>query len=123
MNLSIILPAYNEETIIAQTLDAHLDWKPPDGISLQEIIVVEDGSIDQTSKIVTAYAQAHPVIRLIKHPVNRGKGAALQSGVLSASGNIIAPIHQICTLSLLSRFVLPIPISPWAIATIPVPEC
>lgn len=88
--ITIILPAYNEATVIARSLDAHLEWRPPDGFVLREIIVVDDGSTDRTPDIVAAYERAHAMIRLIRTPANRGKGAALKFGVgAAAEGDVI----------------------------------
>jgi dolichyl-phosphate beta-glucosyltransferase len=85
---SIILPAYNESARIMGTLDrilAHAkqcDWSV-------EIIVVNDGSSDNTADIVRRYAGEHPVVRLLENPGNRGKGYSVRNGMLRARGDIL----------------------------------
>ena len=85
--LSVVIPAYNEQQSIATVLDklkATLD----DGEQSYEVIVVDDGSTDNTAKIV----QQKGGVRLIQHPYNRGYGAALKTGILNASGDTILTI-------------------------------
>ena len=83
-NLSVILPAYNEAQVIASTVStvhSVLDgWKVD-----FEIIVVNDGSTDQTEAILAALAARDPRIRFVTHPVNQGYGAALVSGFAAAT--------------------------------------
>lgn len=81
MHLSVVIPAYNEEKRIKPTLKkivSYLEEKKWE----YEIIVVDDGSQDQTSEIVNFLS--FPKIRLIRHPHNLGKGAAVRTGVLKA---------------------------------------
>ncbi len=84
--LSIILPAYNEETRIRDTLNSLLSSFSQE----TEFIVVDDGSTDQTPWIVSKAAKENPQIRLLEHPQNQGKGAALRSGFEIAQGDVIA---------------------------------
>ncbi|MFL5664960.1 MAG: glycosyltransferase [Ktedonobacteraceae bacterium] len=83
-SLSIVLPAYNEEQVIASTVADVLDvlnmWQMD-----VEVLVVNDGSTDRTGAIVAALAAAHPRVRLITHPTNQGYGAALVSGFAAAT--------------------------------------
>lgn len=78
-SLSVILPAYNEEAAIAETVHAVIDtlsqW-----VQDFEVIVVNDGSKDATPTIVEAIAATNPCVRLISHPVNQGYGATLVTG-------------------------------------------
>ncbi len=78
-SLSVVLPAFNEEAAIAQSVHTVVDtlaaWVPD-----FEVIVVNDGSKDCTGAIAEAIAAADPRVRLINHPVNKGYGAALVSG-------------------------------------------
>ena len=87
-DISIVLPAYNEELRLRPTLNRVLDF-----IRLQawdaEVIVVDDGSSDRTPEIVREYAQNSGIIRLVQNPGNRGKGYSVRNGVLNARGRII----------------------------------
>jgi glycosyltransferase involved in cell wall biosynthesis len=78
-SLSVILPAHNEEEVIATTvhdvLDTLSNWKLD-----YEVIVVDDGSQDHTGVILDTIASTHPCLKVIHHPVNQGYGAALVSG-------------------------------------------
>jgi len=77
---SIIIPAFNEESVIGSTIADVAEHFHP-----FEIIVVSDGSTDRTDEIVRQSAA-----RLIRLPENSGKGAAVRRGVMEAAGNIIA---------------------------------
>ncbi len=86
--LSVVIPAYNEEGGIAQIIERVLSTHPrlmEAGVDDLELIVVDDGSQDQTSTIAARYPQVH----LIRHPVNRGYGAALKTGFSQAQGNLL----------------------------------
>lgn len=87
MKLSIIIPAYNEEKTVGEILQRVL------GLTLRditkEIIVVDDGSSDKTVEIVEKLADKNRSIQLIKHGLNQGKGAAVQTGIKRAKGNIV----------------------------------
>ena len=58
-----------------------------------EILVVNDGSSDDTAQIVREYAQAHPQILLVENPGNRGKGYSVRNGMLHARGDHL-PVHR-----------------------------
>lgn len=88
MDLSVIIPAYNEEKRIAVALEktaAHLDARP----WVTEVLVVDDGSQDATGERVLAVAAADPRIRLVKNGRNRGKGYSVRHGVQEARGRYI----------------------------------
>lgn len=88
MKLSVCIPAYNESAIIADTVratDAYLAERYPD----YEILVSDDGSTDGTGKIVSALQKENPHIRLTGYEKNRGKGCAVRTGCLAASGDIV----------------------------------
>ena len=78
--LSLVLPAHNEEANIAHVVGDALAVLPS-FTDVFEIIVVNDGSRDKTRQIVEALAREHSSVRLINHPVNRGYGAAVTSGI------------------------------------------
>ncbi len=77
--LSVVLPAFNEEANVEKTVRAvaaYLDQKPID----YEVLVVDDGSADRTGAIIDALAKELPRLRPLHHPQNRGYGAALRTG-------------------------------------------
>jgi len=83
--LSVIVPAFNEAETI-ETVARRLR-----GIPLKlEIIAVDDASTDGTAAVLDRLAQGGLVDRVLRHPANRGKGAALRSGIAVATGDIIA---------------------------------
>jgi len=87
--LSVVIPALNEENGIAEIVERVLAVKEPlaeAGVSDLELIVVDDGSTDRTGDIVSSY----PGVVLVKHPVNRGYGAAIKTGFRQARGNLLA---------------------------------
>lgn len=85
---SIVLPAYNECTRIAATLEKISAHAAQRGWNV-EIIVVNDGSSDGTAAIVQAQAARCPSVRLIENPGNRGKGFSVRNGMLHAHGDIL----------------------------------
>jgi glycosyltransferase involved in cell wall biosynthesis len=85
---SIILPAYNESARIAATLETILAHATQNNWNV-EIIVVNDGSSDNTAEIVCEYARKHAVLRLLENPGNRGKGYSVRNGMLHAKGDIL----------------------------------
>lgn len=88
-SLSIVIPAYNEEKRLPQTLRQVLDWLAHGSFSFRELIVVDDGSRDGTARVVEDFAQANPLLRLLSNPGNRGKGYAVRHGMLEAKGDWI----------------------------------
>jgi glycosyltransferase involved in cell wall biosynthesis len=84
-SLSIIVPAYNEEKTMARVLDKILKFNP----EVHEIIVIDDGSSDQTAELAHTYAKSHPAVRLIRHPRNQGKTEALKTGFAASTGDIV----------------------------------
>ena len=80
-NLTVVIPAYNEEHGLTKVLPELIEnlengW---------EVIVVDDGSTDKTAEIVKGYKK----IQLIKHPYNKGYGAALKTGIRAAKNETI----------------------------------
>ena len=86
--LSVVIPAYNEADGIAAIVERVLAVRPEltrVGVDL-ELVVVDDGSADRTAEIVTAC----PGVRLVRHPTNKGYGAALKTGFNAARGDLLA---------------------------------
>jgi dolichyl-phosphate beta-glucosyltransferase len=85
---SIIIPAYNEGARLGETLDRILSY-----VSRQdwdaEVIVINDGSRDETPDLVRARSQEHSNLRLLENPGNRGKGYSVRNGMLNANGGIL----------------------------------
>jgi len=83
-----VIPAYNEGRRLGATLEkvlAYVDrqkWPA-------EIIVVNDGSRDNTAEIAQEFAQKSPILRLVENPGNRGKGYAVRNGMLNATGEVL----------------------------------
>jgi len=87
MYLSVVIPAFNEAARIAETiLDIDRYLKAQN--SAYEIIVVNDGSSDNTSDIVGRLAEHISALRLIENPENKGKGKAVRQGLLEATGSL-----------------------------------
>ena len=85
---SIVIPAYNERARLASTLERVLTYVHTQGWDA-EVIVVNDGSRDNTADIVRSFAEKDPVLRLVENPGNRGKGYSVRNGVLNARGRVI----------------------------------
>jgi len=85
---SIVIPAYNESRRITPTLDKVLAYVSQHQLDA-EIIVVNDGSRDNTAEIVRTYERRSPQLRLLENPGNRGKGYSVRNGMLNAKGNIL----------------------------------
>ncbi len=82
MTISVLIPAYNAERTLAETLASVLgQTQPPD-----EVIVVDDGSTDRTAEVVTAASKSIQLIR----QANRGAAAALNVGIQHARGDLLA---------------------------------
>src|SRR6266699_3799744 len=85
---SIIIPAYNEAARLGATLQRVLQYIRAHRWDA-EVIVVNDGSRDNTADLVREYASANPVLRLLENPGNRGKGYSVRNGMLHANGEIL----------------------------------
>jgi dolichyl-phosphate beta-glucosyltransferase len=88
LRYSIIIPAYNESQRIVPTLARILTYIAEQGWEA-ELIVVNDGSRDDTAKIVQRYVERNPAIRLVENPGNRGKGYSVRNGMLNARGELL----------------------------------
>ena len=85
---SIVIPAYNEAARLGATLDRVLTYVSSQSWDA-EIIVVNDGSRDQTADLVREYSQKHPELQLLENPGNRGKGYSVRNGMMHARGAIL----------------------------------
>lgn len=84
-SLSVIVPALNEERNVASTIRAVLDAGAKVSDLGLEVLVVDDGSTDQTAEIVADLAKRHPEIRLLKNPQNIGLGASIRRAIGEAT--------------------------------------
>jgi glycosyltransferase involved in cell wall biosynthesis len=88
LTYSIIIPAYNESMRLGATLDAILayigqrQWNA-------EVIVVDDGSRDNTREIVRSYMEKNPAVKLLENPGNHGKGYSVRNGMMQGAGEIL----------------------------------
>lgn len=87
-SLSIVLPAHNEETNIAEAVKEAASIAEELTTSW-EILVVNDGSTDRTGAILDSIATSNPFVRAIHFPSNRGYGAALRAGFASTRGDLV----------------------------------
>jgi dolichyl-phosphate beta-glucosyltransferase len=87
-DLSVIIPAYNEEQRLPGTLESVYDYLTAAGRDF-EIVVVDDGSHDHTVEVVDDFAREHPRVRVLSYQPNQGKGHALRTGILSAKGELM----------------------------------
>jgi putative flippase GtrA len=87
-SVSVILPAYNEEAVIASTVATVLETLATWMLDF-EVIVVNDGSQDSTSAILESIAAAHPRLKVLHHVVNQGYGAALVKGFEASTKDLI----------------------------------
>jgi len=83
LQVSIVIPVYNEEEAIGDDLDTILATMAGSGYTY-EVIVVDDGSTDRTADIARAKG-----VKVIQHPINRGTGAARRTGIVQAQGEVI----------------------------------
>jgi dolichyl-phosphate beta-glucosyltransferase len=85
---SIVIPAYNESTRLGATLEKVLAYVRSQQWNA-EVIVVNDGSHDNTADIVRSFAEKDAALRLVENPGNRGKGYSVRNGMLNARGRIV----------------------------------
>jgi glycosyltransferase involved in cell wall biosynthesis len=87
-HLSIVIPAFNESARIQHTLDRVMNCVEAQGWDA-EVLVVDDGSKDDTAEIVTRWMKIYPRLHLIQNPGNRGKGYSVRNGLLQAAGDVV----------------------------------
>jgi glycosyltransferase involved in cell wall biosynthesis len=82
--LSVIVPVYNERVTVAEVIRRIRAVEVPVDV---EVIVVDDGSSDGTDKVLSALGDS--TVRILRHDVNQGKGAAIRTGMASARGDLL----------------------------------
>jgi len=87
MNISVIIPAFNESKRLPLYLTRLIDYSNQNQ-NISEIIIVDDGSTDNTSEAASGYSSKFNNLRIIKLKENRGKGYAVKTGMLEAKGDI-----------------------------------
>lgn len=87
-HVSVVIPAYNEERRLGSTLNGWLDYLTNQSYTY-ELLVVDDGSTDNTSSLVLDLAQRFPTVRLYRLEPNGGKGAAVKEGVMRSEGDYV----------------------------------
>jgi glycosyltransferase involved in cell wall biosynthesis len=105
-SLSIVIPAYNEERRLPQSLESILAYIATLPLSFSEVIVVNDGSSDGTAGVALEYGRRDARVRLLENPGNRGKGYSVRHGMLEARGewtlftdaDLSAPIEELAKL-------------------------
>ena len=104
--LSVILPAFDEARRLPPYLAAVRSYLDGGAAGPYEVIVVDDGSRDDTAEVVAGAAEQWPQLRLLRHARNEGKGAAVRTGMTAAQGELLlfadadgaAPIDQAARL-------------------------
>lgn len=105
MQLSVVIPAFNEESRLPATLLSINEYLANHYDSF-EVLVVDDGSTDRTRQVVQSHAGEYPRVRLLSYGGNRGKGYAVRLGVLAAEGDFVlitdadrsSPIEELANL-------------------------
>src|SRR5271166_2355492 len=83
--LSLIVPAFNEEQTIERVLNRIFEFLP----DVHEVVVVDDASVDRTFEACHVYSAREPRVKLLRHKTNLGKTGALQTGFAAATGTIV----------------------------------
>ncbi|KAJ1904284.1 dolichyl-phosphate beta-glucosyltransferase [Coemansia sp. IMI 209127] len=94
VELSIIVPAYNEEErlpVLLNDVREYVEQRRKKEAFTYELLIVDDGSHDETAKVALAFAAKHSIqeLKFVRHVINRGKGGAVTQGMLSALGRYV----------------------------------
>lgn len=87
MKLSVLIPIYNEAQFLEKVITKVLEQKVP-GIQETEIVLIDDGSNDDTAQIINRLNRRFSNLIALKHPHNQGKGAAIQSAIKAMTGDV-----------------------------------
>jgi dolichyl-phosphate beta-glucosyltransferase len=87
-HLSVVIPAYNEEERLPRTLARLHEYYSAQDYSF-DVVVVSDGSKDDTARLVREFAIEHPHFSVVEYQPNRGKGYAVRKGMLEAEGELV----------------------------------
>jgi len=106
IELSFVIPAFNEEVFIEDTLGT-LDYLSKDKVLNYEVVVVDDGSQDKTYLKAYRYSQKNCHVKVISYSQNSGKGHAIKTGFMEAKGEIVIFIDSDLEIDLktISRYV------------------
>jgi glycosyltransferase involved in cell wall biosynthesis len=90
MKLSVIIPAFNEAATIESMLDKVVEVQLTNDLD-KELIIINDASTDNTAEVILAYQAKHPGLNIqyVVHEKNKGKGAALHTGINKATGDFV----------------------------------
>jgi Glycosyltransferases involved in cell wall biogenesis len=87
-DLSIVIPAYNEEARLPATLERLAEYLPTLGLQT-EVLIVDDGSRDRTAAVAGSFAGRISGLRVLSNGTNRGKGYSVRHGMLEAAGELV----------------------------------
>lgn len=86
-SISIVIPAYNEQARLPDTIRRIEEYFQTANWDFHEILIVDDGSTDRTADVASDFAKANRNIRVLRNPGNRGKGYSVRHGMLEARGD------------------------------------
>lgn len=89
MKLSVVIPAHNEEEVVAETVEGIVETLSHEGIE-HEVVVVDDSSTDKTATVVESVAERHPQVRCLPSPFRNGFGFAVRAGLDAFDGDAVA---------------------------------
>jgi glycosyltransferase involved in cell wall biosynthesis len=87
-DLSIVIPAYNEELRLPATLERLAEYLPTLGLQT-EVLIVDDGSRDRTAAVAESFGEKISGLRVLSNGMNRGKGYSVRHGMLEATGELV----------------------------------
>lgn len=92
---SLVIPAYNEGASLARNLETLLEFLADEHSAYEyEVLLVDDGSSDDTYEIALQAASTRSALRVVRHPTNLGLGAALRTGFTFARGSVVIPFDS-----------------------------